>query len=266
MKNLFLFGILFTLLAASGCRKDCVDPADPECSNYDPCTGYERADAGFRMLEIPIGTLRWNCDGEGPRDLEFEVDAIFGNGGTVYFRAIHEADRYEWKLGADHRIWTTREFSLGFAQNAVGDVPVTLITEKADALFCSGKAITRDTLTRILKIKRFPSDPWTDGWSMIFGNWRGHNEDKPDEDFEIEIIPGFPNRVNNLVPDCIDRSMDVGVGLRYMYIKGQTTPGCKRMCGIGMLQDDNQTLIIDYSYEETPGVRVNRRFVGEKVE
>jgi hypothetical protein len=269
MKNLFLYGILFTLLAASGCRKDCVDPADPECSNYDPCTGYVVADAGFRILEIPIYTLGWDCGGQEPRDLEFEVDSVFGNGRTIYFRADQEtASSYEWKVGTDPRAWTTREFNLDFAQNAVGDVPIKLIVEKDNPLSCGGVAVSRDTLTKTLHVMRPPAEYPSDSWSPIYGKWSGHNEDQSGQNFEIEIIPNFLfARVNNLLPGCIDREMRVGVGWKFMYIDGRGQSICRRVCGIGLLQDGYRTLVIDYNYQdEASGERVSRKFIGQRVE
>ena len=272
MKNLFLIGILFTLLAASGCRKDCVDPADPECSNYDPCTGYVAADAGFRMLTIPPGGYNWNCDGKGARNLEFDVDTIFG--GTVIFRANQKDTAglsYKWSVGADTRTWTTREFELGFNQSHLGDVSITLIVEKANPLACGGYAYNRDSVTKSLYIEKWPTDFENEHWSLILGTWEGYNEDNPGYRYEIEVVsrpfPRWP-LLNNLLSSCIDKeNMEVVLGRNNMLFNGGTIPDCKRMCGIGLLQPDYKTLIIEYTYlDEASGERVSRKFIGQRVE
>jgi hypothetical protein len=267
MKNLFCLGILFTLLAASGCRKDCVDPADPECSNYDPCTGYVAADAGFRMLKIPIATLGWDCDGEEPRDLEFETDTIFA-GGPVYFRADQEQAAglsYEWKIGADARTWTTREFELRFGQNAVGDIPVTLMVEKANPLACGGTAYTRDTLTKNLHVKRIPDDIYTGGtWSPIFGRWEGRNTDDPTSIFQVEVHPDWS--LTGLLEGCTVKIPQVDIGINFMYIKARTNTSCSRLCGVGTVSEDRREFYLTYSYNDSAGKRVYRKFIGRRVE
>jgi hypothetical protein len=166
-------------------------------------------------------------------------------------------------------VWTVKEFSLGFGEAAVGDVPITLIAEKTDARFCSGEAFTRDTLTKVLHVKRFSLNAYLS--NPIFGRWQGHDEGEPDKLFEIEIQPaGGGVGINGLLPDCVDIGMnDAGMLFRHFWFDTGRRE-CRRMCGIGALQMDNQTLIIDYNYDldldHAPGERIKRRFIGKKIE
>lgn len=228
------------------------------------------ADAGFEMFEIPIATMNWTCDGEEAQDLEFAADTIFGhNSYTVHFRANQEdATKYEWKVGADSRTWTTREFNLDFSENAIGNVPITLIVEKVDPLSCGTTAVTKDTLTKVMHVLRAPAEYLSRDWSLLYGKWLGYNEEEPELSFEIEIGPNFPYAViNGLFPDCANVEMEVGLGRKFMYIKGWSHPVCKRICGIGTLQPDHKTLVLDYTFqEEWEGERFSRKFIGTRVE
>ncbi|MCR9054750.1 MAG: hypothetical protein ACE362_01875 [Phaeodactylibacter xiamenensis] len=270
MKLLPLFMILMGVLLFAACEKDCLDPANPECANYDPCLAYEPANASFKMLIIPISTYDWDCDGGEPRDLEFEVDTVFATGGDIYFRADQtelQASNvsYEWRVGADPQVWTTRQFNLGFLENAVGDVPVTLIVEKINPDLCGGTAYTRDTVTKILHVREPLDNTYTDGsWSAVFGKWEGYNTDDESRTFQIEFKPGW--RLEGLFDGCIVESPDLSIGLKQFYIAALGKPDCNRVCGVGALSPDRRELSMDYSYDGANGERVSRTFKGVKVE
>lgn len=269
MKIIYYLFIGVAILCATGCKDKCEDPTNPDCPNYDPCHNFEPANAAFKMLDIPVPLYNWSCDGQAPRNLEFEVDTIFGTDTEITFRALHQADKYEWRVGTDARVWTTKEFELTFGPEAIGQIQVQLITEKRDTPRCGGAEFTRDTLTRILVVKSLPQNPYVNGWSLIFGKWRGFNEDSPANVFDVEITPGFPfSRLDGLFPTCVNKPMHVGIALRYMYVLKENIADCKNMCGLGFLQPDNRTLIIDYYFEEPPGPgsqRIKKKFVGAKV-
>lgn len=269
MRLIYYFIVGIAVLIASGCKDKCKDPTDPDCPNYNPCHDFEPASAEFKMLDIPTPTYNWSCDGQPPRNLEFEVDTIFGIDTEITFRALHQADKYEWRVGSDARVWTTKEFALTFGPEAIGQIQVQLITEKRAMPRCGGTEFTRDTLTRNLIVKGLPDNPYVNGWSLIFGKWQGFNEDSPAAIFDLEITPGFPFcRLDGLFPACVNKPLHVGIDLRYMYIVKEYVAECRNVCGLGFLQPDNRTLIIDYYYEEPPGPsgqRVKKKFVGTKV-
>ena len=256
-------------LTTSGCKKDCLDPYNPECSNYDACLSYEPANAEFEILIKPIGLQNWDCDGEEPRDLEFEVDTIT-SGRLVYFRASQLGSEeeetgltYQWKIGTDSRTWTTREFDLGFAEDAVGDVPVTLIVEKADPNSCGGTDYSRDTLTKNLHVKRFPDNIYSSGtWSSVFGKWEGYNTDDESSIFQIEIKPDW--EVTGFPDGCSYKWPDVGISLTYFAINDLTP--CANLCGLGTLSQDRSELTVNYSYRNDAYERIYRTFVGRKVD
>lgn len=258
--------LALSVLAFSGCRKDCDDPTDPDCANYDPCAGYVGADAGFKILEIPIPTLGWDCDGEEARDLEFEVDTIFATGGATHFRAGQAPEpglSYKWKIGTDARTWTTREFELGFGQSAIGDIPVTLMIEKPNPLACGGTAYSRDTLTKNLHVKRIPDDIYTSGtWSPLFGKWEGYNTDNELSTFQIELGPEWT--LTGLIEGCTVKIPQIDIWLNFLYIKARTNLSCHRLCGVGTLSEDQREFTLTYSYDDAAGERVYRKFIGRK--
>jgi hypothetical protein len=265
--NLCFLFVLFLILW-SGCKKDCLDPTDPECANYDPCAGYEEADAQFKILLIPQRTQGWDCDGEEPRDLEFVVDTVFANSSAVYFRAEQadseeEGISYEWKVGTDARTWTSRQFELRFAENAIGDIPITLIVEKADPHSCGGADFTRDTFTKVLHVIPVPDDVYTGGtWSPVFGVWEGHNLDDESDSFQIEIMPNW--ELHGFIGDCVYRwPDDIAINLTFFYVEDRTT--CADLCGVGTLSGDRRELTFKYSYRADNGEWVYRTFVGEKL-
>ena len=131
MKIIYCLIVGVAILCASGCKDKCKDPTDPDCANYAPCHNFEPANAAFKMLDIPVPTYSWSCDGQAPRNLEFEVDTIFGIDTEITFRALHQADKYEWRVGSDARVWTTKEFALTFGPEAIGQVQVQHISLKA---------------------------------------------------------------------------------------------------------------------------------------
>lgn len=101
MKYVSLFGFC-TLLIITACKDDdgetCLDRANPDCENYDPCFGLEQPSARFIMEEG--GDLEW-LDGElVPRF--FASDVFLG--GNVRFRSeLTDLNEYKhtWYVGAE---------------------------------------------------------------------------------------------------------------------------------------------------------------------
>ena len=84
---LFLLLSIITLIGFS-CEKDCNDPMNPDCGNYDPCLGIAQPDADFGFYK------KYFKNGE-PLWLPI-VDTVYNfnnsSGTRVYFRA-HNKDR-----------------------------------------------------------------------------------------------------------------------------------------------------------------------------
>lgn len=52
--RLFTALALFALLSACSCKRDCQDPTNPDCENYNPCFGKTQPSAKFIMEETNI--------------------------------------------------------------------------------------------------------------------------------------------------------------------------------------------------------------------
>ncbi len=265
--RLVISPICFFILAfaiAGCCKEECTDPTDRRCPNYDPCLSYVPANADFDILEIPIFSL--NCDNTGPKTLELKVDTVFSTI-DITFRAHNQADRYYWKIGTDPKIFTDREFELLFGDNAVGDIQVTLVTERNDPNRCSSDPTSRDTVSKKFHILRRSHGP-DDAWSLLHGKWRGANTDHLTDSFEIEIPVSFPLfEIRNLPQGCADPTVVVGLDRKNIFIHGGGGLLCKNICGHGALQDDYKTLIINYWIDgNSPGERIQKQFSGTKIE
>ena len=118
MRNLLLLTALLGLLAWSGCKKPCEDPTDPECVNYcfdptdpdcdgyDPCWDAQVVKADFEMAEV-MGEFYID------NPLYVPTDTSLANK-FVRFRALQEADEYEWRIGGHPEIFDEREVQLRF--------------------------------------------------------------------------------------------------------------------------------------------------------
>lgn len=121
MKNLLLFTALLGLLAWSGC-KQCDDPTNPECENYDPCYVTNPLSPDFSIEEVVGITLQ----------ASFFTDTVLTNGfSSVRFTAMHGYQSYSWQIGTDDREFTDRVVSLQFL-DPIGTISVRLIAKKYD--------------------------------------------------------------------------------------------------------------------------------------
>lgn len=96
MKKLHPAILLLLLLAC--CKeepKPCMDPANMECENYDPCYTAELPSAAF-LMEDQAGILR---NGERPF---VEEDSIF-KGTSIRFRSPHDSSifKHTWYVGSE---------------------------------------------------------------------------------------------------------------------------------------------------------------------
>lgn len=257
--HIVLFCLVF-IAFASCCEDDspCNNPRSKDCPNYDPCIDIIPADASFRIIDSLPG---FDCnDGRGVLDLVYEVDTIW-NGRELYFKANSSADTYTWKVGTDPTLHSGKEISIIFGGEILGDVDVTLITTVVDSLGCIEPSLTIDSLTK--HIHFIPPD---NKLALINGMFRGVDTDKPLDTFIMGIpcedptlgLLNFPNSCNLIIK--------FGFGYKGLFILPSANE-CGSPCGIGLLQPDNKTLIIDYSIRENNmGERVLKKFIGTKVE
>ncbi len=261
--SVFSCVLLLGIVPLACCKDECDDPTNRRCPNYDPCLSYVPANADFDILEVLFAIP--NCGDRESTTFELQVDTVFPRG-DITFRALHQADKYYWKIGSDPKVFTDKEFSLYFNVTAVGNINVTLIAEKDDFQHCTLSSTSRDTVTKTFHILSPPDNSMTDPWSLLHGNWRGSDTENPEDTFNIEIPPGFPRRINNLPRGCFDQPLDVRLWRKNIFFAGSAA-SCKRICGHGALQDDYKTLVIDYWIDgNSPGERIQKQFSGIKTE
>ncbi len=250
---------LFVFLLPTCKDKDCTDAANPDCPNYDPCLMAKVANAEFVILD----SLRYYSSDFGAA---LPVDTMW-TFAAIHFRALHENDTYEWKVGTDNRVFTQREFKLDFYSDAIGNIPVRLITTRKSQPDCISGDDGRDTFYRNLFLVDYLANYQK---IPIFGSFKGYNEDQKDSVFTIKIfntefkdfgIYGFPK-------GCYDEKITGVYQDMIPSWKGfVATPfACTFfMDAVGRLQPDNKTLIIDYNTRENSSApRVYRRFIGIK--
>ena len=252
-----IFLILAGMLLMSRCKESCDDPTDMNCANYDPCLSYEPANADFMILDSLTG---WGCDGE-LFGLITEVDSLFVPNDLI-FRAKHENDTYTWKVGTDARIWTEQSFSLDFGINGTGDIPVTLVVSKDDPYGCLTEEEKTDSLTKTVHLY-FWNNSSADNAPPIVGRYLGANEDAPSDTFTIEIPLGIGSGLLNLPKDCPNTSSALGRSQRsIVFVNGDSR--CGEACGIGSLQADNISIVVNYSLKIN-NIRVDKKFIGIKI-
>lgn len=236
------------------CKEECDDPTNRDCPNYDPCLSYEPANAEFMILDSLTG---WICDGE-LFGLSTEVDTLFVSNELI-FRAKHDNDTYQWKVGTDDRTWIEKEFSLDFGTNGTGDIPITLIVSKNDPDGCLTAEERSDTLTKFVHLY-FWNHSTADNAPPIVGSYFGANEDMPSDTFTIEVPLGLTIQgIQNLPKDCTNAIGDLRLSNSSFVFAS-----CGNSCGIGILQEDNETIIVDYSLE-IGGERITKKFIGTKI-
>ncbi len=98
----------------------------------------------------------------------------------VWFRALHDNSTYEWKIGADPRTFTAREFSLYI--DVPGDILVRLITTR-NTIYqaCFPDDTGRDTFYRTIHIAKYSQI------APIYGKYLGHDDQNPTLENTVEI-------------------------------------------------------------------------------
>ena len=238
----------------------CADPTNPSCPNYDPCSVLSSANADFVMVD---SFRNFHCkDIQGLSYYYTNHDTCIRNA-RIELRAINEHDSYHWIIGGDASYPQARNFAYHVPQNFPSDtIRIQLIVSNEIPDGCDVKKI--DTLTKTLYIK--PMDYFGGSWSVVIGSFQGADTDTPEDTFTIVVPPIFPTfqGIDNFPKGCTDQYHEVGT-YRHGLILNTISTTCKSFCGIGVIQDDRKTLVIDYSITEG-GQRLMKRWVGSKVE
>ena len=229
--------------------------------------------AKFKMYQ-PLDYSEYNEATNTYTPKKYIVDEdIFLMESTITFEAEDStALSYEWKIGDDDRVFTTKKFSLRFKENDLGAVrqlDIRLIIKKTPAS-CNAGDNGVDTLVRKVNFNYMVgAGSWRtepDQWAM-YGKYYGYNEDEPNKKFTIEVKrekrPSFPygeglNYLVGLLPSCLSNGNPV-----YIPIGGNNTaaifdtPELSNLyytCSSGgqrqlaYLSSDKQNITIIYEY------------------
>jgi hypothetical protein len=176
---------------------------------------------------------------------------------------VNENVSYQWIIGGDTSYPQVRILQYYVPENFPSDtINIQLIVSNQNPDACGLKK--SDTLVQTLYIKHI--DYFGDSWSLVIGSFHGADVDTPEDTFTIVIPPIFPTfqGINNFPNGCTGQYHDVGT-FRHGLILHTISTTCKSFCGIGVIQSDRKTLIIDYSITEA-GQRVKKRWIGTKLQ
>ncbi|MDX2284340.1 MAG: hypothetical protein NW241_09265 [Bacteroidia bacterium] len=228
------------------CPNYCVDETNPKCPNYDPCWDQLEVSAAF-VMEEEVGSFAY-------------VDTLYYlatdtalEGNHVWFRALQEAERYEWKIGTDSRIFNKREFALFFRDPA--EVQVTLAVQRTPNTQCYPGDNGLDTVRRRLVI--VPRDQ-----AAIVGVYRGAATAAPQEVYEMEIFRRYlladstkfdRYRLTGVHPGCDNTErydvMTTDAAFRGFVFSTRgpdTTTGCFLSWGAAMLSPAGDSLEVRF--------------------
>jgi hypothetical protein len=169
-------GMVFVM---SGC-KDCDDPSDPDCGNYDPCFGKypDKLEIEMYCSDVLVEPYRSSHFHKTERN-------EFISPRTFQFKVNYDYDSVVWSFSGSNQTWTNKELELRFSSNdsknpLTGDFTATFVGYRPTDPLCKGeKDRGIDTLTR-----SFTLVDWRK--SRILGHYRGLNNGETDSvDFFI---------------------------------------------------------------------------------
>jgi hypothetical protein len=237
-----------------------MDPMNPHCPNYDPCFSLSSANADFVMVD---SFRNFHCEYIQGRSYYYTDKDTCIRSSRIYLRATNENDSYQWIIGGDSSYPQARSFSYYVPENFPSDtLVIQLIVSNQVPDGCGLKK--RDTLTQTLYIQHI--DYFGDSWSLVIGSFHGADIEAPLDTFTIIVPPIFPTfqGIDNFPKGCTGQYHEVGTFRHGLILNTISTP-CKLFCGVGVIQSDRKTLIIDYSITEG-GQQLMKRWVGIKVE
>lgn len=266
MRFLALIFIATALLfTAQSCKKECHDPANPNCENYDPCFRKEKTSANFTISEVVGGRA-------------FETDEIHQIN-KARFIAQQDFDSYEWVVGNHIDTFRTKSFELGgFPQGETIDV--RLIGKRNPNTLCFANDDGIDTVYKTFKVTAH------DSLLPIFGEYEGYYSHAPNKKITVrfwrDTRPEGPNEPNwevynryftNIPVEGTEVSMITSIGATAYYIdnigNGSGIPSGYSMKGYVYLMPDKETLKAEYTHWDTATrypnfVRIGGSFTGKR--
>ncbi len=252
---IFLSAVVMLLFAACKpcddptnpeCGNYCDDPANPACFNYDPCLGKVPVSAVFEIAEV-VGYVNYDTIIYVPTDT-----SLVNN--YVRFRAVQEADSYEWYIGSDPRAFTTREVTLFFQEPT--QLNIVLVVKSVPSANCFPNDDGADTIRkRLVVVEREES--------ALIGKFEGATDQNPGERYAVEFFkysyPQTPTefqdvRLTGLHPGCNNvleqaDAFSGAYGYRVFafsdngaFIEG----GCYAYDGVARLNSTNDSIVIQF--------------------
>ena len=152
IKSIILFIYVSTFfLNLTSCKK-CLDPTNPNCSNYNPCSGKMETSANFVIEE-------YLCNWEGD-EIWIESDTFSGNrmDSKIRFRALYDADSFIWQIGAS-KYYTKSVILNSFPENMHDKITLIAVNNHPNKN-CFPADNGRDT--SIHKIFTWPAESYYD--------------------------------------------------------------------------------------------------------
>jgi len=168
------FVLLSLFILCSACKRDCQDPTNPKCENYDPCYGKEKPSAKFVMEEG--NTYLAN------KGIWYADSAFFG--AQIRFRSELTDNRYKhtWYVGAEtfngHTTPGRNFLSLPRPQN----ITISHVIEYTPDLQCFPNDIGKDSVAQTFTLIASRNTDF-----KTYGTYRGVLEGTVDS-FDVQII------------------------------------------------------------------------------
>ena len=173
---LLTFAIVLAALTLQSC-KDCDDPRNPDCDNYNPCVDAKATSAAFTIKEATFTQII------EPRLADFLIDTDSCYLSSIYFEAVQQdADSFIWKIGNEVEPRYGKQINVTFPDNLRGTTfNVRLIVKRKPNTSCFPNDDGIDTVTRKFYFVRFNESL---SWE---GTYYGSDDDKPDSMYTIVL-------------------------------------------------------------------------------
>lgn len=268
---LLMFVLTVCIINLSNCKKDCNDPSNPNCSNFDPCLNV--ADASF--------TVKQYCS-TFYNQASFEEDSLLTPGQVIFEVNDQDVDSCYWKIGAEAQYRTGKSILITFDNQMEELLPVQLIVYK-NLECCQDQLAQRDTIIRYIPLEHREG-------TRIIGSYTGYHEDAPNDTFTITIDSmshPYDNytmfSVFNLPEGCFvnstifpyqnfrDQPSILPSKTHLLLFTGFSSDECPDPEGIGKVDLINNSIVIDYNIssrmiDTTTNTipRINKKFIGQK--
>ncbi len=267
MKTIHLLFTLALLLGAFTLQscKECDDPRNSDCDNYNPCLDVAATSAAFTIKEATY------LDIIDPNLADFLLDTDSCYYSSVYFEAVQQdADSFIWQVGSEVEPRYGKQVNVTFPDNLRGTTfNVRLIVKRKPNTSCFPNDDGIDTVTRKFYFVRF-NEPLS--WEGIY---YGSDDDKPDSMYTIVLEHSYDaiNKNNMLKVFGIPRGCRDTLNERFGGFAGYKNISFNRGgldCDAKILRGvfkNGNTYVIRQEHVSMPNgvfTRKNRTFTGIK--